>query len=243
MCLLIDIGNTRLKWAILQNGRLLSSQSILIGSKPLHRLLDKSWKSLNRPNQVIVSNVAGPTIEYEINDWINNRWNIDTQFIQSAACAHGVTNSYANPQALGVDRWLCLVALRQNYSLPACVIDCGTAVTLDVLDQDGVHLGGLITPGLSLMKESLFKRATGIVETNGKFKGLLGNHTSAAIQNGSLLAVAGMIEKTLCELKSEFQSDLSLIFTGGDADAVSSRVSHHSLIVRDLVLQGLAIYK
>lgn len=154
----------------------------------------------------------------------------------------GVINGYQQPELLGVDRWLALIAVRHHHPLPAVIVDFGTALTLDVLDGDGRHRGGLICPGLNLMYQSLGNGTAGIAIDGEKIEGdsILGQSTRTAVRLGIHHAVLGMIERVMHKLQKEWPQ-LHVILTGGDADEVALRLSAPVHRVPDLVLKGLAV--
>jgi len=161
--MLLDIGNTNLKWAWLQDGAPGQVTSISHKEQTLERLTASQWASIQPPTQTYISNVAGTDIEQQLRNWITQHWSHEPRFIRATANACGVINAYREPARLGVDRWLTLIALRARFSSPVCVLDCGTAVTIDVLGLSGQHLGGLILPGFGLMQHALLEH-TSIVE-------------------------------------------------------------------------------
>jgi type III pantothenate kinase len=162
---------------------------------------------------------------------------IDIFPVKSQAHAFGVYNAYQQPEKLGVDRWLALVAVHNHYPVPACIVDCGTAITVDLIDADGKHQGGLISPGLTLMKKSLAEgtEALEFNEANHVFGPA--NFTEAAIYSGTLSAAAGLIEHVLTMQSNATQ----LILTGGDAEIIATQLGVKAIIDNDLVLRGLAI--
>jgi type III pantothenate kinase len=129
------------------------------------------------------------------------------------------------------------VAVRRHYQLPACIVDCGTAIAIDLIDANGNHQGGLISPGLTLMRKSLVEgtEALQFHETDYVFG--LANFTEAAIYSGTLSAAAGLIEHVLTRLPYTIQ----LILTGGDAQFIAQQLKGKPVIDTDLVLRGLAI--
>lgn len=241
MNLLVDIGNTRLKWGISRNGE------IEPGPARVHRgvepevLAETLWRNVDGPERVVVSNVGGQPLEEAIKAWVRRRWEIDAEFVAPEHCAFGVRNAYREPRKLGVDRWASLIALKAFHRLPACVVDCGTAITLDVMDREGVHRGGVIAPGLALMRNALYQGTSDIVQLTGESRTLLADNTGAAIQNGTRLAAAGLVERGMREFQEDFPEPLTLVFTGGDAAEVAALIADEAEIVEDLVLQGLAV--
>ena len=158
-------------------------------------------------------------------------------------------NGYDDYRQMGVDRWLGILATRNRYSQAACIVDAGTAVTIDQVDASGTHLGGVIVPGLDLMRRSLLSDTGDIgrlagLENNGLAPDkriILGKTTEDAIRGGSLSAICGLIEFCMEQLHSR-DGDSVLIVTGGDAERIVPQLrvaaDHHPL----LVLEGLMIY-
>jgi len=164
MILLIDIGNTRIKWAELEAGQL-SPQRALAHSTVDHRkLFEDMLGSLSSPERVLIANVGGRAIEAACIGAIRERWTVEPEVIVSSAQAAGVTNAYREPHKLGVDRWLAVIAAHARVNGPACVVGVGTAMTIDGVDGSGRHLGGAIVPGPQLMIESLLKGTSDIDE-------------------------------------------------------------------------------
>jgi type III pantothenate kinase len=125
--------------------------------------------------------------------------------------------------------------------LPACIADCGTAITVDLLDAEGRHLGGLIAPGLTLMMQALTQRAQGLQMANGSYQGLLARNTAAAMLSGARHAGVGLIERTLRETGRLLGCEPHLVLTGGDAETVAAELSVPYALAPGLVLQGLLI--
>ena len=240
MQLLIDIGNTRIKWGLgVLATEVVAGKPFLFAPEQPERCFQQAWGDLERPERVVVSNVAGSEVASALSRWIADCWQRKVRWAEVTAQAAGVVNGYHDPSRLGVDRWLALLALRHNYLLPACVVDCGSAVTLDWLDADGVHQGGLIIPGLTLMERALLEGTCEIRQQSGSVDGVLGRSTAAAIHRGSLLAAAGMVEMALDQMTDDNGPLSTLVLTGGDAVNVAVQLSRPLQLVPDLVLKGL----
>ena len=130
------------------------------GSLP--EILKGRWQGLPVPQRVCVANVCGAEVAADISSFTTGQWQIEPVYARVKEAAAGVTNAYPDVSQLGIDRWLALIAAWNKYHAPVCVAGCGTAVTLDVVDGDGYHLGGLIFPGLRLMQQSLITHTHGI---------------------------------------------------------------------------------
>lgn len=155
MMLLVDMGNSALKWAILDQDRLSPQQRMPYQTQMIDQLT-QAWRTQALPLEgVWVSNVAGDQKAEILTRWVKNHWGFNPTFIKTSHCACGVKNGYQNPELLGVDRWLALIGAHQIENSWLCVVDCGTAITLDILAINGHHQGGLIMPGVTLMQSAL----------------------------------------------------------------------------------------
>lgn len=242
MNLLLDIGNSRLKWAWSDGGELIH-HGVVVRDAAMFETLDSAWRQMSKPQRVVASNVADDEFGKRLSHWILDRWQLPASYVAVEQGWRGLEIAYSKPQLFGVDRWLALIAARHLYSGAVCVIDCGTAVTIDVLASDGKHLGGVIVPGIALMQTTLLQRSVGVnrgIDAAGVIKQyLLGRDTRSGIERGALYAVAGVITHTLARVKIEVSGPISSIITGGDAEVVLAELDgeyHHS---PHLVLNGL----
>jgi type III pantothenate kinase len=232
--LLLDLGNSRLKWSCVENEQFSPVQS-LPNSQITDLTLISLWQTL-QPQKIAISCVGNAQLLQIITATIEQLWgDILPYFAQSPSQASGVINSYSQPEKLGVDRFLALIAVKQKTNSPVCVVDCGTAITVDILNEKGEHQGGLICAGLSLMKKSLALNTADLplVEIAGNVG--LACDTQAAIFNGTLFAACGLIEKVM----SQLPENTPLFLTGGDAKQISSQLSRPFILENNLVLQGL----
>lgn len=243
MILLLDIGNTCMKWAFLQEGRLEQPGSVLRGDKDFKDLAKACWHDCEAPQRVLVCNVAGPAMKKSATLWIKRHWKQDPKFIQSEAESCGVRNAYFEPKKLGADRWAALIGARHLVPGPACVIDCGTAITIDALAEDGRHLGGLIIPGLALMARSLIDRAPDIHEPssdNGSEVALFARDTDNAVTGGALYAAVSLLDRAVADVTAELGPQLAVIITGGDGERIAQLLRSQARVEPQLVLEGLA---
>ena len=162
MKLLIDIGNTRIKWAFLVNKQLRDPRALLHKDLNLQELLGSSLLRNQQPGQVYIANVADRSIGDRIAAAIKKKWGLAPVFVEVKRRSRGVTNAYRDITQLGIDRWLAVVAAWNRYRAPVCIVNCGTAVTIDGVSKSGRHMGGLIVPGLNLMQGQLTGLASGI---------------------------------------------------------------------------------
>jgi len=155
--------------------------------------------------------------------------------------AGGVTCAYARPETLGADRWAAVIAAYRFGNAPVCVIDCGTAITVDAVDHNGLHLGGVILPGLGLMRRSLCDNTVDIDKVTEPGKAVLGASTGEGVALGTLYAAASAIDRVLDDLEAELGVEVECLITGGDVAALEPRLAHNCHHQPHLVLQGLAI--
>lgn len=255
--LLIDAGNTALKWALLQGGTLRHSDALVHQQSDLAAELARCWRQFAapplQPGQIVLSNVAGAQLTAAISHWFAGVVGAETaakqlRVLTPQARAYGVSNAYAAPHTLGADRWAGLIAAHHHLQAPACVVDCGTAITVDVISAAGEHLGGIILPGINTMKHSLQRGTHGI--SNLDFDdpsaaradpGLLGRSTAAAVTAGVHAAASGAIDQAMREARQRLGPGVVGIITGGEARQMLPHLHDNYSYEPDWVLQGLAI--
>ncbi len=243
MKLLVDIGNSRVKWTTMDNNGLSDSHSFDRNKSGIKASLNKAWKALSDIESIYVANVAGEKIAEQLSDWTQKQWDITPQFIHAEKKHFGVSNAYDEPEKLGVDRWLSLISARQHARLAQCIIDCGTAITVDIVTKTGQHQGGMIIPGISIMKSSLVNNTDALTaDTDTQEFKTLATNTYSAIQTGTLYAVTATIERIINDLKESFNNRVRFIITGGDAEALLPLLSDDVHYYPDIVLKGLAFY-
>lgn len=239
--LLVDLGNTRVKWALLRDGALGPASAVVHAGVGIAAALRPSWGALPRPGRVLVGSVAGTARDDELRRLCRELWACEPELVAAVAQAAGVTSGYDSPDRLGVDRWLALLAAHADRRGAACVVDCGTAVTIDLLDAAGRHRGGLILPGLGLMRDCLLSRTRIPPVAPPQARADLGRDTGAAIANGALLAIAGAVRETLARATDPCGSIPRLVVAGGDAAALAALFGATAELRPDLVLEGLAV--
>ncbi|TAN49313.1 MAG: type III pantothenate kinase [Methylococcaceae bacterium] len=238
MIALLDIGNSRVKWGWLEGAALHTGRPCAT-SGDIEQHLSMEWTT--PPRRVLVSNVAGPTLQQRLDAWLQTRYGVCAEFVRALPQAYGVTNGYREPRRLGCDRWLALLALRHGWQGAVCVLDVGTAATFDLLDGNGLHRGGAIVPGLNLMARALVDNTVAITSTVLSEADWLGHATDQAIHCGALNALAGMAERLRRQACRELNQPVSAILTGGDALLLASCLPEDWQMAPDLVLQGLAV--
>ncbi len=242
MTLLIDIGNSVLHWAVYTHGIAGGSGQFMHRGADIVQLAEQAFADLPAPGRVVIANVAGNSTGRLLAGWLRQRWGVEPVFVRASASACGVTNAYSEPEKLGVDRWAALVAAHHHYPGAVCVVDCGTAITLDVIDATGLHQGGLILPGVATMKQLLLQNTADIsVSGNLRPPRLLATATAQAVNGGAVYLAVAAIDRIVAELAAETCESLQVVLTGGDAPALLPLLAtpvHHD---PGLVLKGLAI--
>ncbi len=236
--LLVDIGNSRIKWCPYDEA-LGAVRAADTGD--LDGVLMGQWASLPCPERVVIANVGGPLLGARVARWVQSTWGFCPTFATSGSDAFGIVTGYDRPRQLGVDRWLTLIATRRQFHGAACVAGCGTAVTVDGLSAEGRHLGGLILPGLTLMRRSLAQAATGLAAFRRGRIVPLARNTEDGIASGAAYAIAACIDRVASGLRERY-GRVSCVLTGGAADAIVPLVSDAPALMPDLVLLGLAIW-
>ncbi len=238
MKILVDIGNTRLKWATVQGNEYEHGIPLLHQHKKFQLELHNLWSDLkDTPKILAISCVGKYELVLLIQEVAKQLWPEIEFFIPSVTKKNlGVKNGYRQPEKLGLDRWLALIAVREKVQMPACIIDCGTAITIDFIDANGQHLGGIICPGLLLMKQSLAESTEQLPFSVRQSLLGLANHTRGGIYSGTMYAVLGMIEKIL---STQDRRGTKVFLTGGDAEMISQELPMEHTIEPHLVLQGL----
>ncbi|MDP2322770.1 MAG: type III pantothenate kinase [Gammaproteobacteria bacterium] len=242
MKLFVDVGNSRVKWAFGFAGRFVADgEAPRDSGASLTPLLDCP----EVPEEIRIANVAGAETGLRIAAILQEHFQVRPVFAGSAAAGAGVRSGYSNPGQLGVDRWLALCAAFSRYQAPVCVVDAGTATTLDLVSASGQHEGGLILPGIELMQRALMggtgdlARLAGGAEASADpglpAAGLAGNpadcgvvmgrDTAAAIRYGALQATAGFTRDCmdeLCARTAGSEQPGVLLVTGGAAPALQA---------------------
>jgi type III pantothenate kinase len=238
MNLLIDMGNSRLKWAVADAAGQLLAKGAVANGQLADAALRQCWQDLGPFRRIGIACVsAGPLLAL-VQAVAAALWpDAPCVQIRSQRHAFGVSNAYQEPEKLGVDRWLALIAAHRHYPAAACVVDCGTAITVDLLEANGEHRGGYISPGLMLMKQALAQGTNALPFSATAYSGQPGQSTEAAIYGGTLLAARGLIEHVLATRAAPSQ----LLLTGGDAAIIAEHLPIPAVIDPDLVLRGLAI--
>lgn len=240
MKLLIDFGNTRLKWALLEHGRLRQGGVFAHADRSLEAALHLEWPELARIDTVLVASVVDAAREAELAALVQARFHMRAEFLRSPAQALGIRNAYAEPAWLGIDRFLGLAALHAAHAQPQVLASAGTALTLDALAADGSHLGGIIVPGLALMRSALLARTARTHQPGGSFHEMPAS-TADGVFSGAVYAAAGAVESFRAMAAQRLGATPALFLTGGAADELTPLLAGVGRR-HDLVLRGLALW-
>ncbi len=269
--LLIDIGNTRIKWAIWRDGRLGRMQAAvhagwsrqdfeqhLFGRSIRTRRTSgagaRMQGSAARPTEILVASVAGARVDALLAEAARRVVDARPRFMTTSRRAAGVTTRYRETWRLGVDRFAGVIGARSLLGAAgACVINAGTAVTIDLIDVRGVHRGGAILPGPRLMVSSLLSGTAGIGKrarenaVRGRSKrasdaALFARSTRAAIEEGALYAVASAVDRAAVEARRVLGAPPRVLLTGGGAGEIEPLIRARPTHVPDLVLRGIAAW-
>lgn len=238
MRLLIDLGNTRLKWA------LSAPPAWRIGAgvhrdRALAPLLQEAFGALSSVREVWVCSVASPEKREALATWCAEHWSVPPRFIAASAQLLDVRNGYRDPAQLGADRWAALVGARALSPAPLAIVDCGTAITIDALSADGEFVGGVILPGLALQRAALAQGTAALGVPASATPSCQARSTAEAIGAGTLMGIVGAIERITAEHRAALGEGMEVLLTGGDAAAVAPYLRLAFTEVPDLVLRGL----
>jgi type III pantothenate kinase len=245
MILVIDVGNTRLKWAWLTSTGLSDQQAVIHRDAKPGLWTTALFGSAQTPERVLVSNVAGPKMAKTLTRLSKKVFKVEPEFVTATHKFQSLTNGYLDPTLLGADRWLALIGAWTRAKGALCVVDAGTAVKVDSVDATGQHLGGLIAPGIHMMREALMNKTSDIAKaaasSTPSLAGVLANNTVGAVSRGAVFALAGMADRAAEIIEQSTGTVPRLFITGGDAGMITGTMRNHGEIVPDLVLQGLAV--
>jgi len=247
--LLIDQGNTRLKWVLARGGDI-DEGSAGRGDLEEFRRAASSNMSI-KPGAVLISSVAGREATRAVANICGAQWGMQARLLESREEQGGVRNAYAEPGTLGVDRWLAIVGAVRQHGKPLVIWDLGTATTLDAVDAGGQHLGGMIFPGPATMLESL-RRDTKLnvpLDLDGAGSDAAsipagvspGRSTASCISRGVLAAQLGALNQFLRNVSAREGGPPKLLVTGGAADKILSLLDIDYIHDPWLVFRGMLV--
>jgi len=243
--LLLDAGNTRLKYSLYQDAQLDPLQALDYADASPLAVFQSLLLQYPSHVPVFIVQVLGEAFAQAVQAWCKQQQR-QLHLIETQAEAYGVTIAYDNPKHYGADRFVGIVAAHQYRPDKICMlIDCGTAVTIDVVDQSGMHLGGAIFSGVRLCRQSLLQGTGGLSHasidaSNAVDMSTLATDTSTAIRNGCVQALVGAIKQWHDLMESRFGDELLCVLCGGDAENLSGFLSDKFLTRESILLEGVA---
>lgn len=250
MILELDVGNSRIKWRVLNPDNTISAQGVAPDLETLAGLPETRGDM----KAVRLCSVREGDIVAQVKSWVKTRYQLEVAVAAVVAQCGAVSNQYRDPSRLGVDRWLAMLAGFERVNGACVVVDGGTALTIDILSSQGAHQGGYILPGLQMMHSALVQNTAIRLASEQYIPSIqLGHSTDQAVKQGSLAAAIALIEK-VCAQSLLHTPKLSVLLTGGDAETLESalilekhtgqiagKVHLECEVVPDLVLDGLRI--
>ncbi|MBV8503731.1 MAG: type III pantothenate kinase [Paucibacter sp.] len=244
--LVIDVGNTRLKWALYAAAQpgaaMLAHGAVFLEN--IESLHEGDWAQLPQPATVLGCNVAGEGVRGRVEEQLE-LWDIEPRWVVPGAQAGGIVNGYDHPARLGADRFVVQIGARHHVlsrgQARAClVVMVGTAVTVDAIDAEGRFLGGLILPGHGIMLRALEGGTSGLRVPTGEVREFPTN-TSDALTSGGNYAITGAIERMHRHLSARAGHEPTTLMTGGAGWKVSPVLDIPHELVDSLIFDGLLV--
>ena len=242
MVLLLDIGNSRIKWGYLQGCAITAQGAFLREWNISDTLAGHFGYHTESPTRIVAGCVGTGELVQTMDKWFQGHWGVGVERVHSSGEYNSVKSGYRDPATLGVDRWAAVVAAYQRNRRALCVVDCGTALTIDWVAADGQHIGGVISPGYRLLLDSLIHN---IAELH--FDGLegqlgsVGQSTDEAIGLGVLSSITALIECNHKECCKRLSDEADLILTGGDAQHIARYLPVPHVLDPTLVMRGIGL--
>ena len=244
--LAIDIGNTRLKWALYDAGRP-GAASLAQGAEFLEnidKLSDGPWQAFAAPQRMLGCSVAADAVKRRVEEQMEELWDVPAHWVVSSASEAGLTNGYDHPTRLGADRWVAMIGAwhrlraRGGPARPMVLAMIGTAVTVEAVDAQGRFLGGFILPGHGIMLRALESGTAGLHVPTGEVRRFPTN-TSDALTSGGTYAIAGAIERMVKHLRESTGLEPACFLTGGAGWKMAPSLAEPFELVESLILDGL----
>jgi type III pantothenate kinase len=243
--LAIDIGNTRLKWALYEDahpGATLLAQGAEF-LEQIDTLAEGPWTGLPTPQRMIGCSVAADAVRRRAETQMDELWDVPAQWVHASSAEAGLMNGYDHPARLGADRWVAMIGARHRMlargaARPMVVVMVGTAVTVEAVDTSGRFLGGFILPGHGIMLRALESGTAGLHVPTGDVRAFPTN-TSDALTSGGTYAIAGAIERMVQHVRSHCAADPACFMTGGAGWKMAPHMSVGFELVDSLIFDGL----
>jgi len=243
--LAIDVGNTRLKWALYdapRPGALLLAQGAEFLDN-IEKLAEGSWAQVaQQPDRMLGCVVAGDAIKRRVEEQMEI-WDVSPSWVVSSAAEAGLTNGYDHPSRLGSDRWVAMIGARHHVlargpARPLVVVMVGTAVTVECIDAEGRFLGGLILPGHGIMLRALESGTAGLHVPTGEVR-MFPTNTSDALTSGGTYAIAGAVERMVQHVIQHCGEEPACLMTGGAGWKMAPSMTRPFELLDNLIFDGL----
>lgn len=242
--LALDVGNTRLKWALYEaprvGARLLAQGAQFLEN--IEKLAEGDWAHLPAPKWVMGCVVAGDAVKRRVEEQLE-LWDVSPSWVVSSSAEAGLVNGYDHPARLGTDRWVAMIGARQRLlargaARPCVVVMVGTAVTVEAIDANGRFLGGIIMPGHGIMLRALESGTAGLHVPTGEVRDFPTN-TSDALTSGGTFAIAGAVQRMVENLQRHAGEPPVCFMTGGAGWKMAPSMSTPFELVESLIFDGL----
>jgi type III pantothenate kinase len=241
MKLLLDLGHSRLKWALATDALAAwQARGGVDWAGDMAAQLQEAWADLAPPQAITAASVVDAVREEQVAAACTACFGCAPQWLRTPTVACGVRNGYAQPQRLGVDRFLSMVAARAGGHAPCVVVTAGTALTLDLLAADGQHLGGWIVPGARAMRHALAGSTSRVTLEHAGAVTDLATNTEDAVTSGCWHALAAVTERFVARAQTRLGTAPTVLLGGGDAPALLPWLDVPVQWLADGVLRGLA---
>jgi type III pantothenate kinase len=243
--LAIDIGNTRLKWALYDAPRP-GAATLAHGAEFLEnidKLADGPWQALPAPARMLGCCVAADAVKRRVEEQMEELWDVPAHWVVASAAEAGITNGYDHPTRLGADRWVAMIGAWHRRPpgqppRPMVVVMVGTAVTVEAVDASGRFLGGFILPGHGIMLRALESGTAGLHVPTGEVREFPTN-TSDALTSGGTFAISGAIERMVDHVREHCGAEPACIMTGGAGWKMAPYMMERFDLVESLIFDGL----
>ncbi len=243
--LAIDVGNTRLKWALFEGpkpGAAVLAQGVEF-LENIDKMADSAWVHLPRPERMLGCAVAADTVRRRVEEQMEELWDVPAHWVVASAAEAGLTNGYDHPTRLGADRWVAMIGawhrmLSEGPARPLVVVMVGTAVTVEAVDPRGRFLGGFILPGHGIMLRALESGTAGLYVPTGEVREFPTN-TSDALTSGGTYAIAGAVERMVQHVRRRCGAEPACFMTGGAGWKMAPHMSIQVELVDSLIFDGL----
>jgi len=234
ICLQLDVGNSSAKWRLLRGEAVVARGRYVSGDRGARQELLESTQAMDC---IWISSVASPEAEDELSRLLVARWGVQPWFARTPARSGELVNSYADPSRMGVDRWLAMLGAWQRQPGRLCVVDAGSALTIDLVAPDGGHEGGYIIPGPALMERALLLDTDRVrFAEDVDYRLSPGTSTAEAVRHGIAVAQAGALALVLQRAAVKASE---LVFCGGGGELLMQLAESGGQYVPDLVFEGL----